>query len=85
MKVKLNKDMVKKYWFHLGGDFSETMGIAIDHLGNPITYAEFVNKGGSVKPIHVLDLGEEFLGVNHDNPIPKKEYEGFKELFEEIL
>ena len=81
MKVKLNKDMVKKYWFHLGGDLSETMGIAVDHAGNPITYAEFLDKGGTIKPICVLELEEEFLVVDHANPIPKREADQFTDFF----
>ena len=83
MKVKLNKELVKKYWFHLGGDMSETMGIAVDHLGNLMTYAEFLQRGGSVKPIHVLELDDEFLVVDHTNPIPKNEYIHFKKFFKE--
>ena len=63
---------------------SETMGIAINHLGEPITYAEFKRSGGSVKPIHVLELDEEFLVVDHRNPLPKKEYDGFKAFFKEV-
>lgn len=82
MKVKLKKDMVKKYWFHLGGDMSETMGIAVNHNGEPITYLEFQKSGGTVKPIHVLELEEQFLVVDHINPIPKREYEHFKDFFE---
>jgi len=84
MKVKLNKQLVKKYWFALGGDMSETMGIAINHKGEPITYAEFLTSGGSVKPIHCLELEEDYLVVDHINPLPKYEYEGFKAFFEEI-
>ena len=86
MKVKLNKELVKKYWFHLGGDMSETMGIAVDHLGNPLTYSEFLHHEGmtSVKPIHVLKLEEEFLVVDHVNPIPKNEHGLFSKFFEEI-
>lgn len=85
MKVKLNKELVKKYWFHLGGDMSETMGIAVDHLGNPLTYSEFLQHKGmtSVKPIHVLELEKEFLVVDHVNPIPKNEHERFSKFFEE--
>jgi hypothetical protein len=86
MRVKLNKELVKKYRFHLGVDMSETMGIAVDHLGNPLTYAEFLQYKGmtSVKPIHVLQLEEEFLVVDHINPIPKNEHERFSQFFEEI-
>jgi hypothetical protein len=81
MKVKLNIEMVKKYWFNLGGDMSETMGIAVDHFGNPLTYAEFLQRGGSIKPIHVLSLEDEFLVINHDNPLPQKEYTHFSHFF----
>ena len=84
MRVKLKKEMVKKYWFHLGGDFSETMGVATDHFGNPITDTEFMDKGGTVKPIHVLELEDEYLVVDHGNPMPKKEYDHFKDFFEEV-
>lgn len=84
MKVKLDKALVKKYWFHLGGDMSETMGIAINGKGEPITYAEFMTSGGSVKPIHVLELEGEYLVVDHQNPLPKYEYEGFKAFFKEV-
>lgn len=84
MKVKLNKEVVKKYWFHLGGDMSETMGIAVNGNGEPITYAEFMKSGGSVKPIHVLELEEEFLVVKHRNPVPEYEYKGFQAFFKEI-
>lgn len=84
MKVKLDKQLVKEYWFHLGGDMSETMGIAINHKGEPITYAEFMTSGGSIKPIHVLELEDEHLVVDHRNPLPKHEYEGFKAFFKEI-
>lgn len=83
MKIKLNKELVKKYWFHLGGDMSETMGLAVDHSGNPITYSEFLQRGGSVKPIHVLQLEEEFLVVDHTNPLPVSEYSHWKKFFEE--
>lgn len=84
MKVKLNKSLVKKYWFHIGGDMSETMGIAINGRGEPITYKEFQKSGGSIKPIHVLELEDELLVVDHENPIPKHEYEGFKAFFKEV-
>lgn len=84
MKVKLDKKLVKKYQFHLGGDMSETVGIAVNGKGEPITYTEFIEKGGSVKPIHVLEVDEEFLVVEHERPLPKHEYEGFKAFFKEV-
>jgi hypothetical protein len=82
MKVKLNKKLVKKYWFHLGGDMSETMGIAVNGKGEAITYLEFRTSGGVVKPIELDDLEEDFLVVNHERPIRKGEYERFKAFFE---
>jgi hypothetical protein len=82
MKVKLNKKLVKKYWFHLGGDMSETMGVAVNGKGEPITYLEFRTSGGVVKPIELDDLEEDFLVVNHKMPIRKDEYERFKAFFE---
>ena len=83
LKVKLNEELVKRYAFHLGGDMSETLGIAVNHSGEPITYEEFKESGGTVKPIHVLELTEEFLVVEHESPIPVGEYDKFKCFFEE--
>jgi hypothetical protein len=84
MKVKLNKELINKYSFHLGGDTSETLGIAVDHSGKPITYLQFQKSGGTIKPLRVLELEEEFLVVDHVNPMPKREYIHFKKFFEEI-
>ena len=84
MKVKLNQELLKKFSFSIGGDMSESIAIAVDHDGNPITYTEFLKDGGVIKPIHVLGLKDEFLVVNHDNPINKGEYELFKIFFEKV-
>jgi len=83
MKVKLNKEMVKKYRFHFGGDMSESFAIAVDHSGNPITYKEFMEKGGTIKVFNNLQVDEEFLVVNHNNPITKNEHAHFKSFFME--
>jgi len=79
--IRFDTKLIKQYWFSLGGDMSETMGIAVNHEGEVITYEEFKKIGGSVKPIHVLELEDEFLVVNHDNPISNREYETFHNIY----
>ena len=81
MKVKLNKEMINKFSFHIGGDLSESVAIAVNFEGEPISYKEFIEKGGNIKPIHVLSLEEEFLVVDHDRPITKRDFDIFKEFF----
>jgi len=85
MKVRLNQTKVKQYCFPLGGDFSETMGIAVDFQGHPITFDQFKEKGGTLKPLHPLDLKEEFIIIDHPNPITKSEYDQFKLYFEPTM
>ena len=81
MKVKLKTELVKKFQFPVGGDMSESIGVAVSHQGQPISYQEFCEVGGTVKPFHALELEEEFLVVDHQNPVPKYEYEKFEQFF----
>jgi hypothetical protein len=87
MKVKLNKELVKKFMFAVGGDMSETCAIAVDNKGDPIAYKD-LNKANYFRTMtfHVLELAdqEEFLVVNHRNPISQDHYDGFKKLYQEI-
>lgn len=86
MKVKLNQDIVKKYQFHVGGDMSEDVGIAVSLVtGLPIKYRD-LNK--TTDPFitftfHCMD--KEFCVTPFENPIPDSLYQKIKGLFVEEL
>lgn len=82
MKVKLNKELVKQYQFHVGGDMSENVGVAVSLVtGLPIKYKdlEATKEPFTVFTFHCMD--EEFFVVDHENPIPERLYLSVKSLF----
>lgn len=86
MKVKLNKDLIKEYGFHVGGDLSETICIALDKDGNPIKYKDVNEKCCFTMTVQAMDLAtdSEFLVVDHDDPISERQYEVFKKIYVEV-
>jgi len=84
VKSKTLKEL-KKYARHLGGDMNETLhyfirasdGSLLKTLDSP--ECTFTAIG-----LHVLNHNEEFLVVDHPNPISKYEYESTKILYKEI-
>lgn len=85
MKIKLKKDILKKYGYGLGGDFNESTYIAVDFDGNPILYKD-LKKAGSYRVMRFdsEDSDTEFQVIEHNNPIPKAQFEAFKGIFKEI-
>lgn len=83
MKIKLDKKLVKKYGFHVGGDMSESFAIAINlATGKPVHFLKQKEKASvAVKVFHVLEIDEVFEVVEAKNPITKHEYEMFKKIF----
>lgn len=83
-KVKLKTiSELKKFARHLGGDMSETLHYFIKFDGKPIKNTEEPNTSFHAVGFHVLDHGEEFLVVDHPNPISKQQYDAYRELFKE--
>ena len=84
-KVKPNAKMIKKYALPIGkGDMDEHIYVAVDFQGNPIEPKELDRHSFTVKAFHCLELEEEFLVVDHINPIAKDEYDRFKMFFGEL-
>lgn len=85
-KVKLKAThKLKRFARFLGGDMSETVHYFIDMVtGEPMESNKEPNKSFMAKGFHVCDHEEEFLVVDHPNPISRDEYNKIKELFEEL-
>jgi hypothetical protein len=84
MIVRLKKGILKKYGFHVGGDMSESVGIAVGFDGKILTYQEMKKTSHSVKIFHVCEEELEYSVSKHDNPIGKREFESFKNLYVEV-
>lgn len=86
MKVKLKKDILKKYGFAVGGDMSESVAVAVDSEGNPVNYKDINNHKGVIhtQVFHCTDEGTEFLVVGHNHPMSKQNYDRYSSLYEEI-
>jgi len=64
---------------------SETVHYFVDMFTKEVMERnEDTNKNFIVKGFHVLDHGEEFLVVDHPNPISRQEYEAVKDLFDNV-
>jgi len=83
-KVKLKTaNALKRFARYLGGDMSESVTYFIEMGTNrPMENNESPQNSFHAKSFHALEHGEEFLVVDHPNPISKQEYETFKDLFE---
>lgn len=86
MKVILKSTKtLKKFARYLGGDMSETIHYFIDMFTKePLESTEEPDKSFMAKGFHATDHGEEFLVVDHPNPISRDEYERIKALFTEV-
>lgn len=84
MKTKLKKGILKKYGFHVGGDMSESLGIAVDFFGKILTKEEMKSTSCKIMTFHVCDEELEFLVIDHKNPLPKEQYDDFSQIFENI-
>lgn len=84
-KVKLKAvNELRKFARYLGGDMSEDVHYFIRMSSGDLIENE-KEPTGSFHAIgfHVLDHGEEFLVVDHPNPISKQQYDTYRALFEE--
>jgi hypothetical protein len=84
-KVRLKtSNLLKRFARYFGRDMSESVTYFIDiKTGKPIENRINPDTSIFVSSFHVLQHGEEFLVVDHPNPISKDEYEKMKELFSE--
>lgn len=84
-KVKLKtKKQLKKFAKYMGGETSETLYYIIDlKSGKPVESEPKEDGAYVAKAFNAVNHGEEFLVVDHPNPISRQEYDLIKELFEE--
>ena len=85
-KVKLKTaNMLKRFARYLGGDMSESVTYFVEMGTNrPMENTEDPQVDFHAHTFHVLDHGEEFLVVDHPNPISKQQYELMKNLFDTV-
>jgi len=83
-KVKLKTaSALKRFARYLGGDMSESVTYFVEMSTNrPMDRTEDPDVSFHARSFHVLEHGEEFMVVDHPNPISRQEYETFKDLFE---
>ena len=77
---------LRKYGRNLGGDMNESLTYFIRMSdGSLIKTSENADESFIAVSKDVRDNGEEFLVVDHPNPISKREYEATKVLYKEEL
>lgn len=84
-KIKLKKGVLKKYGFAVGGDMSESMAIAVNAKGDPLTFKELSKTGYFRTMVFSYDDEDrEFLTVDHSSPISMEQYKAYEKLFDSV-